>query len=884
MVKFSIIIAVYNSGKYLKECLDSIIDQTFSDFEVICINDGSTDNSQSILEEYRDKYDFIQVISQEHQGVGSARNHGMEIASGEYINFLDSDDKFSPNVLESVNSFISSHNDIDVVSIPTYFFNDKNHDLNFKFNRLSESSVVDLNKKADAVQVSVSSSFIRNDAISDSRLIDDEEDSLKFNTELIHSEDLIFINKILLLKQKIGLVKGCKYYFRRSNPESLTNTAKDNKGFYNYRLSCLKDLINYCNTNYDKVPKFIQTAVVYSLKSFEEASDFPDELNDEEINGFWEILYDILDNIDDGVLKYKNIINDKKSYYRDFLFYIKNKKDFYVEKDGKNRTRLKTGKYTINILENHRIYFDIVELKDGFLNLTADFTSSCSREFLSAEAVKHCNGKKEVFKAKYVEYPHTVRVDTRILGIDWRYDYNFEFKIPIDKKGETRIDFQMVYEENGTKSVMKNSLAFRKFAEISKYSHYYIRNGQIIANIGKSFYIMPYKLSKAFRYELSAVKEIFKSKQHYRLRAISFRLLYLLFYPIMKNKEIYLFMDRRDNTGDNGEHLFRYVTEQNDKVKKYFAVQKDYKGYPKLKKEFGSKILEFGSLKHKFIYMFTDKIVSSQGYKRHLNPFADKNLKLVQGISSPPVYFLQHGVGKYNMQSWLRKYDINFSMILTVSDYDQEAFVKTYNYDESIIQELGFPRFDYLTNENMKREIVIIPTWRKTLKTEDDLLSSEYFTRWNNILKDERLISYANEKGYKIVYKPHPNSLKFLDSFNTENVEVDNYRRFHDILCESALMVTDYSSVNFDFAYLKKPIIYYQYGDDYHFEGDALIEDDVSIFGAKIKDEDEIIDKIIEYIDNDCKMEEEYVERVNKFFKYTDKNNCKRVYDWILKH
>ena len=97
-------------------------------------------------------------------------------------------------------------------------------------------------------------------------------------------------------------------------------------------------------------------------------------------------------------------------------------------------------------------------------------------------------------------------------------------------------------------------------------------------------------------------------------------------------------------------------------------------------------------------------------------------------------------------------------------------------------------------------------------------------------------------------------------------------------------MITDYSSVNFDFAYLKKPVIYYQYGNDYHFEGEALIDDEISTFGDIIDDEDILTEKIIEYIDNDCKMEDKYVSRVLKFFKFNDKNNSKRVYDWILKH
>lgn len=876
MVKFSVVIPIFNSEEYLKECLDSVINQTFKDLEIICINDGSTDNSEAILQDYANKENRMKIYSQEHKGQGAARNYGMALAKGEFISFLDSDDMISENTLKSVYEFFKKHDEIDVVSIPIYYFNERNHGLNYKFDIKNDSKnrVVDLIETPDAIQTSVSSSFIRASAIKD----------LKFDEELIIDEGLVFVNKILLLKNKMGLVKDGEYYFRMANEKSLTKTAKSKKGFYNYRLKCLKELIDYSIEKKGQALEFIQGAITYTFKSYESMKDFPKTMSKDEIGEFWERLYDILGHIDDDILTNPLIISKKIDYFGDFLIYIKNNRDFRVEEDEEGYTCLKTGDYTINRLEKHRIFFDIIELKDGFLNLSGNYVSSCKKNGLGIEAIKVHKGKKERFEGKVVEYPRTPRETRRCLGIDWRFDYNFEFKIPIDKKGETKINFHMILDEEGKKVVMKNNMAFRKFAEISKFSHYYIKDSQILAAVNNSFLIMPYNFKKALHYELTSIKSIGLTRPRYWIRSIFYRLLHLLSYPIMKDKKINIYMDRRENTGDNGEHLFRYAVEQDDGISKYFAVNKDCNEFKKLKKEYGNKILSFGSFKHKFIYMFTEKLISSQGYKNHVNPFADLNLKLVQGISSPPVYFLQHGVGKYDMRSWLRKYDINFSLILTVSDYDQEAFLNTYNYDENIIQELGFPRYDNLTNENLKKEIVIIPTWRKQIKSRVGLLGSEYYRRWNNLLNNEELINFTNEKGYKIVYKPHPNSLKFLELFDTEKVVVDDFRRFHDILCESALMITDYSSVNFDFAYLEKPVIYYQYGDDYHFEGDALIDDEISTFGEIIKDEDALIAKIMEYIENDCKMEERYIERVEKFFKYHDKNNCKRVYDWILKH
>ena len=102
MVTISIIIPVYNVEKYLRECLGSILNQTFTDFEVICVNDGSTDSSLKILKEYSQKDSRFKIINQENQGAGATRNNGLKYAQGEFVQFLDSDDYFEPTMLEEM--------------------------------------------------------------------------------------------------------------------------------------------------------------------------------------------------------------------------------------------------------------------------------------------------------------------------------------------------------------------------------------------------------------------------------------------------------------------------------------------------------------------------------------------------------------------------------------------------------------------------------------------------------------------------------------------------------------------------------------------------------------------------------------------------------------
>ncbi len=133
--KVSIIVPVYKVEKYLRRCLDSILSQTFDDFEVICVNDGSPDNSIDILNEYASRDNRFCVVEQENQGLSMARNNGKKLARGEYIYFLDSDDYIHPQLLE-VSYYLAQKYDADLVNFECY--NEKKE----KF----ETPVIDITK------------------------------------------------------------------------------------------------------------------------------------------------------------------------------------------------------------------------------------------------------------------------------------------------------------------------------------------------------------------------------------------------------------------------------------------------------------------------------------------------------------------------------------------------------------------------------------------------------------------------------------------------------------------------------------------------------------------------------------------------------------------
>lgn len=126
--KVTIIIPVYNTEQYLKECLDSVINQTFRDFECICINDGSTDHSYTILEEYAQKDDRFRIVNlPENKGQGNARNKGIEKTKGKYITFIDSDDWVTNDYLNILYKTIEKYN-TDFVAANFYLFNNITRD------------------------------------------------------------------------------------------------------------------------------------------------------------------------------------------------------------------------------------------------------------------------------------------------------------------------------------------------------------------------------------------------------------------------------------------------------------------------------------------------------------------------------------------------------------------------------------------------------------------------------------------------------------------------------------------------------------------------------------------------------------------------------------
>ena len=360
----------------------------------------------------------------------------------------------------------------------------------------------------------------------------------------------------------------------------------------------------------------------------------------------------------------------------------------------------------------------------------------------------------------------------------------------------------------------------------------------------------------------------------------------------IRKKEIWVICEDKEEARDNGYHLFKYIRINHPEDNVYYAINKKSCDYNKVK-EYGN-VIQFGSLRHWLYYLVATKNISTQ---KAGNPSAPLFYFLqVYGILKNKRIFLQHGITINNAR--FIHYDVTkFRLLICGARKEYEYIKKYFGYPEENLKYIGFARYDELHDIKInKKQILLMPTWRSWLARETNFIGKNkekfentvYFKTLNSLINNKKLINFLEKNNVILCFYPHRCMQKFINSFytNSDNVKIldKNDIDIQQLLKESALMITDYSSVNMDFAYMKKPLIYYQFDkkdfrDKQYEEGYFSYENDG--FGPVIENEDDLINQIISIYNLDYKNEQKYIERINNFFELYDTNNCKRNYEVI---
>ena len=272
MIKVSIIVPVYNVEKYLEKCLDSIINQSLKEIEIICVNDCSLDKSLDILKKYKSVDDRVIIINNEtNQRAGYSRNIGVERASGEYIGFIDSDDYIDEKYFEELYSAAKKY-DSDIVNTNNIFYSYQDNTLKSMFDNILIDDFC-INFNTDLIIESMRNWFVlKNYKIIRSicnKLWRKEflkENNIIFLTNAV-GEDLCFTLTALIHEPKISYNNRSIYYYK-VYPRDVKYTIYDGILF---DKSVTESIINYCKVNNSKYLKNIFNVMIgYMYSSFNE--------------------------------------------------------------------------------------------------------------------------------------------------------------------------------------------------------------------------------------------------------------------------------------------------------------------------------------------------------------------------------------------------------------------------------------------------------------------------------------------------------------------------------------------------------------------------------------------------------------------------------------
>lgn len=235
MTKVSIILPIYNVEKYLKRCMDSLLNQTLKDFEIIMVDDESPDNCPQLCEEYKSKYPNVKVVHKKNGGLGFARNSGLEVCEGEYVAFIDSDDFVDIHMFEDLYNYAHNHG-LDACFCGYNIY--KNADHIKKRQEKSDYEICDGRNAVDEVLMDMVGS--EPSYHSDVKILSSmwkgiysldtiRKNKLQFVSEReLIAEDIMFHIDFLPHATKVGFVPGCYYYYC-DNGTSLTRSYRSDR-------------------------------------------------------------------------------------------------------------------------------------------------------------------------------------------------------------------------------------------------------------------------------------------------------------------------------------------------------------------------------------------------------------------------------------------------------------------------------------------------------------------------------------------------------------------------------------------------------------------------------------------------------------------------------
>ena len=402
-------------------------------------------------------------------------------------------------------------------------------------------------------------------------------------------------------------------------------------------------------------------------------------------------------------------------------------------------------------------------------------------------------------------------------------------------------------------------------------------------------------LIRKVKQEARLLKEILRapygSKQMFLIRC-----LYWLSYPVYSRKKIWITFDKLYKGGDCGEYFYKYMlTRRKDGIIPLYVIRKDASDYERLRKE-GLQPSVYRSLKQRLAYLYADIVFATHSSVHSFCGFSKWEIRFIQDRLKAVNTCIQHGLSVQDLTADSHRVLNNNKRYYCASHCEIENLSRPeYDYPKEVLRLTGIPRYDGLVNDDRK-QILITPTWRSYIAIQSvmgtargynpQFKNTDYYRIFQELLENQKLSETAKRTGYKVIYLLHPViSAQKKDFRPGDGVELMSAMEidYETLLTQSSLMVTDYSGVQFDFAYMRKPVVYFHPPKlPPHYE-DGGFNYETQGFGEICTETEALVQTLCRYMESGCELTEFYRERQDSFFAFSDYENCRRIFEDALR-
>lgn len=642
-------------------------------------------------------------------------------------------------------------------------------------------------------------------------------------------------------------------------------------------------LINSCIVKNKEVLPMVQYLIAQDMKNRLKNSTPLLELvgPEDDIEENKEIIIYVMSHVEDKIIYLlSNLALEQK------IFWLRKKYGETILTVNDSKTgELKAGDNLLNMVYKPLVCYQFANIEKNFVCLEGYVPFALPELAGKVEIIFFVGNKRYIAEKRNNHFPEMIWGDEIVCE-------RIYFCVEIPLEDCDRLELRCKIYIEGYENIFEcERFRFERFFPIGdRYQkQYYYAHGRMM-----TFQNMELIVSKCEKEQLRAAEEAYEFEIKNK-EAEYFRNLYFNWYVEEGSQEhIWLIWDRNNVAGDNGEALFRFLMEKPQyNIRCYFIIEANTKDYIRLKKEF-SNIVPVGSELHKRLFVQAERLIGSQTDSK-LWPLDSELYRDI--ISTKPFVFLQHGITKNDMSASYARYWQNIQLFVTAAKMEYENIKKTANYGftDKMVQLLGFPRYDLLEKQ-IKNYIAICPTWRRYCvekaydgrwNLKSDFILSEYFSFYYQLLTNEKLQKVLEKYNYSVVLMQH-SIMREADEYfeGIAHVKIANAKMtYKEIVTGAAMLISDYSSITFDFAYLEKPLIYCQFDKETFYDTHTYQEGYFDYirdgFGEVVYDTAAAVDRVERYLRNGCIVEEEYMGRSRNFFEFRDKNNCQRTVDAI---